>query len=70
MAPFSNPSNGLDDLLYWSMNGQPLNDFDEESLEQEALDADVMTGILDKGKGKQRESMYVHLFEGKGFPCS
>jgi hypothetical protein len=65
MASHSSSSSSLDDLLYWSGNEQPPSDFDEECLEQEAAEDDSKAGIIDKGKGTGRVSMYVRLFEGK-----
>jgi len=58
-------SSSLDDLLYWNGNEQPPSDFDEESLELETAEDDIKAGNNNKGKGRERVSMYVRLFEGE-----
>lgn len=69
MASPSNSSSALDDLLYWNGNEQPPSDFDEESFEPETANVDIKEGIVDKGKGTKRQSMYVRLFEGGSANC-
>jgi hypothetical protein len=70
MALPSNSSNIHDDLLYWNGNEQAPSEFDEEDVEREVVDVDNKPATTaDKGKEKQRESMYVHLFERESGHC-
>jgi hypothetical protein len=60
------PPVSLDDLLYWTGNGQAVpTDFDEESFELEEDGGDVLPNFsTNKGKGK-RDSMYISVFESQ-----